>query len=153
MSEVDDTCSVSAVVPTASTHHDRSPNIISHAYPSAPTMPSMLPTTASSTPSCRNSRRTLRRAEPDRPQQTDLAHALLDAQLEEQHHQQQRGDDDEEAEVDEVLAKVRGAARGLEALGAHVDHGEPERKWIGGRAKALQRRRRVPRPATALRRA
>ena len=30
-SDAGDTCSVSAVVPTASTHHDRSPYIISHA--------------------------------------------------------------------------------------------------------------------------
>src|SRR4029434_7023509 len=48
--------------------------------------------------------------ETDGSEQSDFTRALLDAQLEEQRHQQQRGNDDEEAEVDEVLAKVRRAS-------------------------------------------
>ena len=47
----------------------------------------------------------LRRTEADRPEQTNLAHALLDSQLEEQRHEQQGRDHDKEAEVDELLAK------------------------------------------------
>ncbi len=54
-----DTCKVNAVVPTASTHHVRSPCINNAAYAIAPTSPSKLPTTASNVPSVRNSRRIL----------------------------------------------------------------------------------------------
>ena len=52
-----------------------------------------------------------RRREADGAQQADLADALLDAELEEQRREQQRRDDEEEAEVGEVLAEVGGAAR------------------------------------------
>ena len=47
------------------------------------------------------------------------ADPLLDAQPEEQRRQQHGRGDQEEAEVDEVLAEVRRAARGVEARGAH----------------------------------
>ena len=58
-----------------------------------------------------NNRRTWDRAEADGSQETHLARALLDAQLEEERRQEQRRDDEEEAEVGEVLAEVGGAAR------------------------------------------
>ena len=57
-SDVADTCSVSALVPTASTHHDRRPIIINAAYPTASSTPAALPASANRTPSARKSRRT-----------------------------------------------------------------------------------------------
>ena len=101
-SDAGDTCSVSAVVPTTSTHHDRSPYIISH-MASAPPMPSTLPATTAKIP-CREQSAHLRRTEADR-RSRPTSHALFDSKLEEQRHEQQRRDDDEEAEVDEVLPK------------------------------------------------
>ncbi len=58
MSDVAETCSVSASVPTASTHQDPNPFINNAAYATAPTTPMALPATASSTPSVMNRRRT-----------------------------------------------------------------------------------------------
>ena len=78
-----------------------------------------------------------RRSEPDRAQQTHLARALLDAELEEQRGQQQRGHDEEEAEVDEVLAEVRRAAGRRQALGPHVADGQSGCQRIDPRAQTL----------------
>ena len=79
----------------------------------------------------------LRRLEPDRPQQSHLAPALFQAELEEERDQQQRGHHQEEAEVDEVLAEVRGAARRRQALGSHVADGQPGCQRIDPRTQPL----------------
>ncbi len=52
-SDVADGCSVSAVVPTAPTHHVRSPSMIAAAYPIAPATPIALPAIARYKPSIR----------------------------------------------------------------------------------------------------
>ena len=79
-----------------------------------------------------------RRLEADRPQQSHLARALFHAELEEQRDQQQRGHDQEEAEVDEVLAEIRGAARRRQAFGPHVADGQAgARQRIDPRAQTL----------------
>ena len=57
------------------------------------------------------------RREADGAQQTDLADALLDAELEEQRRQGDRRDDQEETEVGEVFAEVGRAARRRQTLG------------------------------------
>ena len=73
-------------------------------------------------------------AEPHRSQQAHLAHALLDAELEEERRQQQRRHHQEEAEVDEVLAEVGGAARRRQRLAADVPHGQARCQRIQARA-------------------
>ncbi len=65
-----------------------------------------------------------RRLEADRPQQSNLARALLHAELEEQDDQQQRGHDQEEAEVDEVLSEIGGALRCRQAFGADISYNQ-----------------------------
>ncbi len=56
--DIDETCSVSAVVPTAPDHQLRRPAIMRAAYATAPAMPKRLPMTARSKPSAANKRRT-----------------------------------------------------------------------------------------------
>ena len=92
------------------------------------------------------------RRKPTALQQADFAHALLDAELEEQRGQQQSRDDQEEAEVDEILAEVGGAARRGEPFGAHVAHGQARRERIDRGAQPRRRTARAPRRAAARRR-
>ena len=88
-----------------------------------------------------------------RPQQAQLAQALLDAEAEEQAGQQQRRHDEEEAEVDEVQPEVGGAGRRLHGQRARRIDDEAERqrvelrpqragKLLPRRVEVLTRRRR-----------
>src|SRR5207248_2843970 len=70
------------------------------------------------------------RGEADGAKQADLARALLDAETEEQSGEHQRREDEEEAEVGEVLAEVRGSARGGDAIAANVAHRQSEGERI-----------------------
>src|SRR5215210_5080288 len=56
-SDAGSTCSLNAVVPTASTHQVRKPNIINAPYATAPVIPSSPPAIESTTPSPTNNRR------------------------------------------------------------------------------------------------
>ena len=70
--------------------------------------------------------------EADRRQQTHLAGALFEADGEEQVRQQQCRDHQEEAEVEEVLAEVRGSLRGRACFGANRAGGKAGRRgWNG----------------------
>ena len=86
----------------------------------------------------------LRHGKTERAQHADLAHALLDAQFEEQAGQQQRRHHQEEAEIDEVLAKIRGAVRRCEALRFDVENREAPCRRVerGAQGGGIIRRRR-----------
>ena len=78
-----------------------------------------------------------RRRKTDRAQQPNLANALFHAELEEERGQHHGRDDEKEAEVGEVLAEVRGAARRGQGLRADVADPDAERDRIDLAAEAF----------------
>ena len=136
-SEVHDTCSVNAVVPTASTHHVPSAVMIRDAYPTAPSDPDHAADDREQQPFVQEQPSHRRRLEADRPQQSHFARALFHAELEEQRDQQQRGHDQEETEVDEVLAEVRAPRGRRQAFRPHIADRQARCQRIDPRAQAL----------------
>ena len=114
-----DTCSRRSVVPTAPTHHVRSPYINNAAYAIAPINPNKLPIPASSVPSTKNNRRIRTIGKPERLQRPDLTRALLDAEFEKERRQHQRRHDEKETEIQKVFTEIRRATRSLLPLIAH----------------------------------
>ena len=136
-SEVHDTCSVKAVVPTASTHQVRERGHDQRGVRDRAEDPGAAADDREQQPFAQEQPPDRRRLEADRPQQSHLARALFHAELEEQRDQQQRGHDQEEAEVDEVLAEVRGAARRRQAFGPHVS--DSQARAASGSIRARRR--------------
>ena len=130
MSDHGSMCSVSAVVPTAPTHHVRRPSMMRAAYAIAPPIPATPPMPARNSASPVNSRRIAAGSRPRACNSPTSRRRCSTPSLKNSAREEKRRDDEEEAEIGEVLAEVGRAVRGCEPLGAHVVDRKPHRQRI-----------------------